>query len=126
VFLQHWNGRQFFPRTSPTVKVTSDASGSFGCGAFSDELSWFQLEWPSTWKAIHIAAKELVPIVVAAAVWGPRWHGGCVCFCTDNMAVVEVLRSRTASDATLMHLLRCLVFYAAVYHFDFMGEEQAK
>ena len=33
------------------------------------------------------------------------------------MAVVEVLHSRTASDPLLMHLLRCLVFYAAVHHF---------
>ena len=122
VFLQHWNGRAFFPCTFPAVTVTSDASGSFGCGAFSHELGWFQLKWPASWNTTHIAAKELVPIVIAAALWGPHWHGRCIGFRTDNMAVVEVLHSRTASDLLLMHLLRCLVFYAAVHHFDFVGE----
>ena len=122
VFLQHWNGRAFFPCTFPAVTVTSDASGSFGCGAFSHELGWFQLKWPASWNTIHIAAKELVPIVIAAALWGPRWHGRCIGFCTDNMTVVEVLHSRTASDPLLMHLLLCLVFYAAVHHYDFVGE----
>ena len=35
------------------------------------------------------------------------------------MAVVEVLHSGTAHNPLLMHLLRCFVFYAAVYHFSF-------
>ena len=72
--------------------------------------------------ACHIAAKEMVPIVIAASLWGPQWHRRCVRFRSDNMAVVDVLRSRTSRDPILMHLLRCLVFYAAVYHFDFMAE----
>ena len=38
------------------------------------------------------------------------------------MAVVDLLRSRTSSDFLLMHLLRCLVFYAAIYSFDFASE----
>ena len=38
------------------------------------------------------------------------------------MAVVNVLCSRTARDPLLMHLLRCLVFYAAIYQFDFRAE----
>lgn len=125
VFLEHWNGRSFFPRQTPTTIITSDASGSFGCGAFSLEHGWFQLEWPPSWSTINIAAKELVPIVIAASLWGPDLHGSCICFRTDNIAVVEVLRSRTTRDPLLMHLLRCLVFYAAVHHFDFVGEHVA-
>ena len=38
------------------------------------------------------------------------------------MAVVEVLRSRTSRDDLLMHLLRCLVFYAAYFRFDFVSD----
>ncbi len=38
-----------------------------------------------------IMVKELVPIVVAAAVWGARWSGHAVLAQSDNMAVVEVL-----------------------------------
>ena len=109
VFLPLWNGRSFFQCKST---VTSDASGSFGCGAFSLENGWFQLEWPESWSRVHIAAKELVPIVIAAALWGPHWHGSCILFRTDNMAVVEVLRSHSARDPLLMHLLRCLCICA--------------
>ena len=38
------------------------------------------------------------------------------------MAVITVLQSQTSRDPLLMHLLRCLVFYAAWYHFDFVAE----
>ena len=122
VFLPLWNGRSFFQCKSPS---RTDASGSFGCGAFSLENGWFQLEWPESWSRVHIAAKELVPMVIAAALWGPHWHGSCILFRTDNMAVVEVLRSHSAHDPLLMHLLRCLVFYASVHHFVIVGEHIA-
>ena len=121
-FLQEWNGKSFFPQSTPSVQITSDASGSFGCGAFSQPHGWFQLQWPESWISVNIAAKELVPVVVAAAIWGPLWYQKCVQFRSDNMAVVEVLRSGSTRDPLLMHLIRCLVFYAVVYHFDFVTE----
>ena len=59
----------------------------------------------------------MFPILVAAAVWGPRWAGSTVlCHC-DNQAVVAVLKSRSCKDKKLMHLLRCLLFFEA--HFQF-------
>ena len=61
----------YFPVTETSIEVISDASGLFGCGAFAHPHSWFQLWWPDNWQAIHITAKELVPIVISAAVWGP-------------------------------------------------------
>jgi len=122
IFLQDWNGRSFFPPATPSIEVTSDALGSFGCGAFSLNHGWFQLEWPESWRTANIAAKELVPIVLAASLWGPCWHHKCIRFRSDNMAVVDILRSRTSRDPLLMHLLCCLVFYAAVYHFNFSAE----
>ena len=97
----------------------SDASGAFGCGAFSLSQGWFQIIWPQHWQSIHITAKELLPIVVAAAVWGHTWQRQRICFRTDNMAVVELLKSRTSRDSSLMHLLRCLHFYAAFFRFNF-------
>lgn len=121
-FLQDWNGRSFFPQATPTIEVTSDASGSFGCGAFSIQHEWFQLEWPASWSDVSITAKELVPVVIAAALWGSSWYHQCVRFQSDNMAVVDLLRSRTSGNPLLMHLLRCLVFYAATYSFDFVAE----
>lgn len=34
------------------------------------EQKWFQLEWDTEAQALHIAAKELIPIVVAQ-----QWSG---------------------------------------------------
>lgn len=73
-FLQDWNGSSFFPASTPSITVTSDASGSFGCGAFCVPYGWFQIKWPPSWQSTHITVKELVPVVVAAAVWGSQWR----------------------------------------------------
>ena len=124
-FLQEWNGRSFFPAISKAGEVISDASGTFGCGAFTVHHGyhgWFQLVWPPSWQATHITAKELVPIVIAAALWGPMWQQKCVRFRSDNMAVVQVLRSRTSKDSLIMHLLRCLAFYAAFFQFSIVTD----
>ena len=73
VFIAGWNGISLIPATAVSVQVTSDASGSWGCGAFWD-VNWFQLPWPEGWMDIPITAKELAPIVVAAMLWGHLWH----------------------------------------------------
>ena len=114
-----WNGKSFFPITIPSIEVVSDASGVFGCGAFSTPHGWFQLQWPADWQSISITVKELVPIVIAAALWGHQWSRKCICFRSDNMAVVDLLRSCTSQEALLMHLLRCLTFYSAFFRFHF-------
>ena len=121
-FLQHWNGSSFFPLPGPSSHVFSDASGSYGCGAVADGIGWFKAEWPESWDSIHISAKELVPVVVAAAIWGSRWAGKLVCFHSDNMAVVAAVNSRIARDPVLMHLLRCFSFYCAYFKFRFKAE----
>ena len=93
-FLQDWNGTSFFPVTDTSIEVFSDASGTFGCGAFAHPHGWFQLRWPVDWQSIHITAKELVPTVISAAIWGPRWPRKHIHFRSDNMAVVSLLNSR--------------------------------
>ncbi len=98
-----------------SAMVTSDASGSWGCGAYQED-QWFQLQWQGT-QLGSIAAKELVPILIAAAIWGRKWFGKAVLFRCDNQAVVAVLKSRYSRDADLMHMLRCLFFFEA--HFGF-------
>ena len=89
---------------------------------FSSAYGWFQLKWPTCWIPIGITAKELVPVVIAAAVWGKHWKHACVCFRSDNMAVVDLLRTRTSKDLLLMHLLPCLVIYAAFFGCQFMAK----
>ena len=118
VFLESWNGMSMFGgvvRQTPSATVTSDASGSWGCGAFSNTGAWFQFQWPPSWSDIHITPKELLPIIVACAVWGHVWKGMTVrCLC-DNAAVVAIIRSGSARDPTTMHLMRCLFFFTAAH-----------
>ena len=83
----------------------SDASGTFGCGAVSDQLGWFQAQRPAEWEDIDISVKELVPVVAAAALWGNRWASQHIRFHSNNTAVVAVLNTRTAKSPPLMHLL---------------------
>ena len=117
-FAQVWNGVAIFPPLRQGASLVSDASGSWGCGAYvQEDYQWFQVAWPSSWKSVNIAVKELLPIVVSAAVWGESWRGLSVIFWSDNQAVVECLSSRTARDPHLAHLLRCLFFFEA--YFDF-------
>lgn len=116
-----WNGISYLPGTCRSGPIiTSDASGSWGCGAFSnDTLKWFQLKWPHQWSTVNIAVKELVPVVASAAIWGKDWSRSTVLFRSDNMAVVQVLNAGTARDQTMSHLLRCLFFFQAYFKFDY-------
>ena len=115
MFMCQWNGRRYFPMAQKQILLFSDASGSWGCGAYTGR-SWFQLEWPSG-SPSNIATKEMILILLAAMVWGRSWSTSQVtCFC-DNEAVVAAINKNSARDASLMHILRCLSLFAA--HFIF-------
>ena len=96
----------------------TDASGSIGCSSFQLTGYWFKLVWPCD---LHrsIAALELIPVVVAAMIWGDKWHGKLVCFHSDNEAVVNVLNKGHTQDVALSHLMWCLAFLAAFHGFHF-------
>ena len=114
-FLPAWNGVSMMAgRTQRSVSatITSDASGTWGCGAFLSSGEWFQLEWPESWSDTHITVKELLPIVIAVALWADRWRGTTVrCLC-DNAAVVAVVNSGSSKCEKVMHLMRSLFFLA--------------
>ena len=59
--------------------MLSDASGSRGGGAYSDK-EWFQFQWPAGLPECHITVKEMVPVVVAATLWGASWQARSVRF----------------------------------------------
>ena len=72
VFVSSWNGVSMMLEEclrAPGVEIWSDASGSWGCGALWGGR-WFQLEWSQHQDLADasIAVKELLPIVVAAAI----------------------------------------------------------
>ena len=119
MFLAGWNGVSLLStvvRKPPDAIVTSDASGGWGCGAFSSAGEWFQCSWPAEWKEVHITEKELTPIVVAATLWGSRWRGKTVQCRTDNAAVVAIVNSgRSKRSDIAMHLMRSLFFIMAKF-----------
>ena len=59
-----------------------------------------------------IVPKELVPIVMACILWGHHWQGKVKHVHSDNEAVVAVKNSSYSRVSHLMHLTRCLFFFA--------------
>ena len=117
-FAVHWNGVSMFPcPPRPTFTATSDASGTWGCGAWSGS-GWFQLEWPVEAKDCHISYKELFAGLMSAAVWGKRWRGSSVQWLCDNQAAVHAVSRRSCRDQDMMHLIRCLFFLEAWFGFE--------
>jgi len=68
---------------------------------------------------LTIAVKEVIPIVLAAAVFGLNWSGIIIQFVVDNAAVVDVLNATYCNESHMIYLIRLLVFYAAKYIFWF-------
>ena len=83
---------------------------------------------PVGFRAIGLVmVKELVPIVCAAAVWGPSWTGlHVLCYC-DNMSVVHALNKGSSREPSgvVMHLLRTLTFFSAIFGFVLRAQHVA-
>ena len=128
-FLPRWNGVSFLLpglKTAPDFTVYSDASGAWGYGAWCEpSLRWFQGQWPPLWRDRNITAKELLPIVLAAALWGPMWQGRAVCFRCDNAAIVHVLHTSKSHEPLVMQLLRGLHLFAMEHTFHFSARHIA-
>ncbi len=81
-----------------------------------------QYTWPASWAGIHITVKELLPIMMACAMWGGQWSIMSVkCLC-DNSAVMAILNSGTSKNTLAMHLMRCLTFFWAYYNLFLFAE----
>ena len=94
-FAANWNGVSMLleqRKLNPDIVTTLDTSSNWGCGAYCRD-SWFQLEWNEATKQKHLTIKELIPIVLAAALWGESWSGKSVQVHCDNAAVVAVINS---------------------------------
>ena len=109
------------PGSSPDHSIQTDASGTWGCGAFF-EGRWLQFTWPPVWIPCNIMAKELVPIILSCTVWGPYLTRRCVLFQCDNYILVVAINKGSAKDPFVMHLLRCLWLFVALYDIDIVAE----
>ena len=78
LFLPTWNGVSMMAgavRSGWSATMTSNASGSWGCGAFTSSGEWLQLQWPESWASVHITVKELAPVELGVATWGENGKG---------------------------------------------------
>ena len=125
LFLSDWNGVSMLRKVqmeSPDAEFWSDASGSWGCGAFWSS-QWLQMQWipGSVLSTASIATKEFFPILLAGIMWGEAWHGCTIrCNC-DNEAVVHIINGRYARDPLLAHMLRCLFFICAHHQWSLVA-----
>ena len=118
LFAARWNGTSMlmrFDRANPQISVTSDASGTWGCGAYEGD-KWLQFAWPTTMEASHISVREMIPVVMAAALWGQYWTGKSVRFFSDNSAVVALINSGSSREN-----ISCAAFIMAKYNFVALG-----
>ena len=85
-----------------------------GTGAYF-HWKWFNITWEvcPSWTEVHIAAKELLPIVISCALWGQQMKSSYICCQCDNAAVVTMINIRadiqwlhTCSD--VFHLCKIL------------------
>lgn len=90
----------------------TDAAGSLGFGAYC-QGAWCAEAWPEEWHSAgflsNLVLLELFPILVAVDIWGARFQNRRVCFHCDNMGVVAVVSSLSASSPPVVRLLRFLV-----------------
>lgn len=115
-YCRTWNGTSMMSvvnkaRPECEVAMVSDASGSWRCGAINGQ-EWFQLKWAGQGSCSeqNITVKELLPIVIVAAVWGADWSGKTVEANCDNAAVVAIVNSGSSREPEAMHLQGSLAF----------------
>ena len=66
-------------------------------------------------------AKELVPIVLGCAVWGPLLAKKSTVFQCDNQGLMQAINKGSSRDLMVMHLLRCLWFFTAFFDMQIMA-----
>ena len=102
---------------TPQVEFFADASGSIGMGMLWGER-WCAEFWPSfPGRATNIAILEMVPLILAAEIWGSEWRGKKILFRSDNMAVVHAVNGWLPRDPHLVSLLKRLARMAILQCF---------
>ena len=76
---------------------------------------WLQWQLPSEWSTIGIMAKELIPILFSCVAWGAQLSKKHINFQCDDASLVAAINKGSSRDLLVMHLLRCLWFFAAHY-----------
>ena len=90
------------------LQTESAAGAALGCGLYFDGL-WCHLSWPDKWSGSDILRditfSELVLIALAVCLWKERFTARRIQFACDNLAVVQILNSKTAKTENVMILV---------------------
>lgn len=109
MLLENWS--------SPDEIFSCDACLS-GCGGIM-QASYFHEEFPPFIKDqnLPINALELLTIVVALKLWGPRLRGKKVLIYCDNMSSCHLVNRGCSRDEFHQSCLREICFFAARFEF---------
>ena len=127
-FMPLYNGVSMMPWnewSEPDEILSSDACLT-GCGAWVED-EYFHQRFPEFIlnQRLHINALELLTVVVALKVWGPRLKGKRLLGFCDNTASVAVVNNGAARDPFLQNCLREICFWAAYYEFEIRARHLA-
>ena len=75
------------------------------------------IKWSALLANNNITIKEMVLIVIAAALWGQSWCRKSIRIRCDNMTVMSIVNHGSSKNKVAMHLARCLSFISAMYKF---------
>ena len=109
IFLRNWNKVSFL--SVPHVPEIVIRIRLVGVRSI---LEWKMATWSSDWAPVTIMAKELVPIVLRCAVWGPLLRHKTANATTQVLS--QPIKKGLAKEELVMHLLRSIWFF--VVHFD--------
>eukprot|EP00731_Ephydatia_muelleri_P037700 Em0539g2a len=112
-FLPSWNGISMFIapewKDADSFQLYTDASGSFGFGAYLDG-AWFRGDWQPHQQLLKrsIQWQELFAIVAGALTWGHFLTGQRIRFHCDNLPIVQAWTNQSSRHPGIMDLLRTL------------------
>ena len=67
----------------------------------------------------NIAILEMLPLVLAASLWGSKWSGLRILFRSDNMAVVWAVNKGMPKEPQLLGLVKQLAKLSILHSFQY-------
>jgi hypothetical protein len=126
LFLTQYNGVSVMLEnewlSNSDLQLFTDSAGNsqFGCGVYFMG-AWAFLKWPEAWMHSEVLSDitylEMVPIALACYLWKERFCSLKICFNCDNMAVVQILNSKSSKSERVMSLVRQIVMWSMQFSF---------
>ena len=101
------------PHTDTIITTDACLTGYRGTG----QGEYFRGRFPQELIGRNIAYLEILAVMVALKIWGPRLRGKYFWIHVDNEAVASVLNTGASRDSTLQDTLREIALIAAKYQF---------